>query len=1558
MITPINGTYQRLLGIVSYCKANEGTQSTVSTTADFNYITMDYNDLNYIYTILDQSEPILMDSGKLETSESIKVDSDPSFFSYFWSGTKTTNTSSTQSVKGEIKYMLKFIEQLTALKLLNTSTEHIKELETLPQTKLKLKPLLNLKGLELNNFRLSNLSDLLETGFRLKKLIIKNHPFFEDEVKELLKKNFSTANDTQEKKEFSIIFPNLSHLSLNNLDLKSLPENLLENCSQLVQLNLQDNKLDSIPIKSLAALSSLHDLNLKKNDISTLKDLKLYKLSSQERLGDTDIKIPVIYTENHVVNRVLVNLVRLNLSKNYLENLEGIENLNNLKFLDISENGVWDVWEVGRLAVLEHIQEVSVKGNPLTKLENYRVNIFTYFKSKAFSLSLDGVSPTSSEYRSIRSNFIIESSSVPTDSTFYSTSPNSSTATADVRVKGKKKKHSHKKAVKRVVIKSSEEEGVSSNNNDISSTLLTENSESAKSCKELINEKDFANSANFSSPALDQRKISTTSTTNPSVSILGEVLRRKFESMKDDNGSNWIQVYSDTLGILKPHATNDTVPEEQLMIPSSSSVEKVNLDDEEVLQSDDTKNIVGYVENKKEDTLIVDDKSRIFNNTIMPAKRDSEKVTVESELENTSSLTKDKLINGNVTSKTTENSNVVLLPKSSNVGSISQIGPGYRKLFEFGPRKDESSPQIKFNPTFTAKNSGNFSSRIETGSLKEFTGLGKIKEDKIFNLPPLVVLAENKYQKEGEKLPSPPFAYGSQGTLGNGSNQSGSVSTPPLILSRPVSSSVKYTKSNFGGSSKNGYSVAHSYSSFHPTTQYGGGSFYSAEAANHAQQRNEQYLLPRSPSIPFLKMTNSLQLHLNFNVFESDKEKILSWIPGSYVKQLPTNLRDGPNGSFGVTCDSKTVKAVEMRSKSKLSWLLSTLCKTQDSKWLIDKRSSNLISSLIVNSNTESNANSFLAIEKLKYLVPIEKPSYFLLTNFKLYIFVPKFSFPYHSDEFNDPYAQFVNNSMQQVRYEDPSKSISLKYIIPLLKIVRIDVGPNYQYLVIHFWKNKDKGTKSSGNENTLHSVENHLPFHSLTLVTRDKIATLKFLKEISHFLHNADNNSIENDSITCNDENTTCSKFSTLKHHNSKININFDWYINSLQEEIYYSSLKKLKKNENVKFYEWFLKNNVVFNSKLDFKSIGIDEMHLTSNRISNIKGGWFGLFNVPFSSSTNDKFNSKKDSVVETPNLLFVSEDEKIDEEKPSIGIEDESLELYLHVGWVVALEENLTNTSPLIRTTALIATNEYLYLVLERLDVWPPLYFPPESSTSANSSNSVLNLSCSQEELNQISSKGLVADLISPFAHYRESSSVLSFGRVKDIVKVERWRSWRWTPLSEVKQIGVEASNEACVMQNGCIGICPTWKSKSGSSTENKHRDISDSSISINRRAADKNSFRKRNLDESIGTGNAAGWSWWIRIYLRQQITPDTAIQSDLLWWDLLFVNLDAADEFITYLRRVRKINSDSQDMQNFTDSDALLDYKDSKGLIDTKIPNHGDISNLEIKECGVELIIGDD
>lgn len=158
------------------------------------------------------------------------------------------------------------------------------------------------------------------------------------------------------------------------------------------------------------------------------------------------------------------------------------------------------------------------------------------------------------------------------------------------------------------------------------------------------------------------------------------------------------------------------------------------------------------------------------------------------------------------------------------------------------------------------------------------------------------------------------------------------------------------------------------------------------------------------------------------------------------------------------------------------------------------------------------------------------------------------------------------------------------------------------------------------------------------------------------------------------------------------------------------------------------------------------------------------------------------------------------------------------------------------------SVLQSREYFYVLQERLDVWPPSVFPPEYNVYSN-----------RTEL-----RGFLCDLVSP-------CELLGVGRLSDITRIEKWRSWRidstfGTFSSHFKGLGAS-------LQNGHIGYL--------------------------------NSSTIKTRDQQA---SAAGWFWWIRISFGDIVDMEIphnlpkSVPEKGYWWDLAFGSRESCDDFI--------------------------------------------------------------
>lgn len=142
---------------------------------------------------------------------------------------------------------------------------------------------------------------------------------------------------------------------------------------ELVSLNLEENCINEIHPAAVHLVPKLQRLNLSHNRLEVVADLS--SLSDLEELDLSDNRIahlPDLHTK-------LGNLKSLKLAQNRLTGLEGLAKLYGLVSLDVRSNRIADLDAVKPVASLPCLDELTLTGNPVTTVLDFRTKVFTMF---------------------------------------------------------------------------------------------------------------------------------------------------------------------------------------------------------------------------------------------------------------------------------------------------------------------------------------------------------------------------------------------------------------------------------------------------------------------------------------------------------------------------------------------------------------------------------------------------------------------------------------------------------------------------------------------------------------------------------------------------------------------------------------------------------------------------------------------------------------------------------------------------------------------------------------------------------------------------------------------------------------------------------------------------------------------------------------------------------------------------------------------------------------------------------------------------------------------------
>ncbi|KAJ3217938.1 hypothetical protein HDU67_006966 [Dinochytrium kinnereticum] len=486
--------------------------------------------------------------------------------------------------------------------------------------------------------------------------------------------------------------------------------------------------------------------------------------------------------------------------------------------------------------------------------------------------------------------------------------------------------------------------------------------------------------------------------------------------------------------------------------------------------------------------------------------------------------------------------------------------------------------------------------------------------------------------------------------------------SPQLILSRPITTTTSYRRPKSGDSVSSRSDSISTFSYIRPMSssynsrslmgraasifsgEGGGGAgsvfsgFSTLSRSNYngsARDRQDLIEIPRAPSIPFRAINNSLQLHLKFRIFPDDTEKILVWVPGSFVNQHKPYIAEPAFGAALNPLDLLTVSGAKSMLKLGRSIL-------SDVDLSASMASGNVVRKSV-------HRGGVLPVDRSG---PIERAAYILLTDRALCLFVPTFSMPY--DPRSTPFENgpvvlpHVADVAAQVRYDDPRRVLRLYKRIPLERLARVDVGPNRQYIAIHFvddGRQRDNsgsmpggvgtgdGAAAAGNKGGRANVDRNDAFdhssgqssapvqrptiESIVLLTRDRTLTSKIIDLLVTTLYDAEEHEAESDATNskviipgAGGNKTVVLSRRRFKGPDGRVrlvNQDVEWSLRGLRDLVLL--------REGPKHIFW---NNVRVDPLRDWKDAWVNEAEGARDAVGVKKKGWLGGLLDTFSSSS----------------------------------------------------------------------------------------------------------------------------------------------------------------------------------------------------------------------------------------------------------------------------------------------------------------------------------------------------
>ncbi|KAJ3020675.1 hypothetical protein HKX48_000404 [Thoreauomyces humboldtii] len=1336
-------------------------------------------------------------------STGMKASNSSTYLSNLWSragGRGDTPQPPATTFDEDVLYLYKFFAALPALRIAPIRRNLIKSFEPTGESKVSLVPFHELVVIEFDAVHPRVIHDWGGARDRLRSLSCRYAlKDAEDLIKDTTSHNENQDPDVPvpDDETGSVLYPLLTHLHLSGNSLTTLPSQLAAHIPRCTYLNLSSNALTAVPA-SLSSLSDLSVIDLTGNRITSISD------------AEDELR----------------NVTVLLLQSNALENLLGVESLARLKCLDVSENKIWDVYEIGRLAVLMDVNEIWISDNPLTKLPNCRINIFTYFKERALNLRLDGTRPTASEQRAIQANMTVAASPAADTADHHASKPKKgprSSASRDASVRNDRKSvTSGQRSVISGGTANKEERRRRRKNSaavttepPIDEVVPVPSDPPSHPPSDIVTPKDVSQPG---SPGVQrrmqrlaelERTVGATGATHSDQVDSADLIvsraakktgktkvkkpkvaakTKKSEAIVPDTATDSQATTSAPVsGTVSPQVI--PIPASQATPPTGTPPMPSRIPQDGI--RDSTSSAVGSQQDlgeapKPQKTIGRESIKADSDEFLLKSSREQlERPPLPPQAERPTSPPPEV-----VKEKTPQAPHVPIPPPPPlqpvpTVGKhIGNIGP-YRRIFQFdntgsdaasarssssnvhwvlphgtGTGDAKPSPNMPRVRPFVARRTSSSGPDVEIGGRNDFAGVPSPQAGS------RETLATNGVPRPGDQrlvAPLPALWFGKRGTPDTSRSASPAVNgtatpptAPPLILAPPLrtyrggGAGTASISTRSGGRSAD---TAPAYTTRRPpaseTASVAGSgitwaSMPSWMVPNRQGAGAQLVQVPSAPTLPFLTLTNALKLYLMLHVLkDQDSETCLCWLPASCTVQLPSSDPKNSGGGGGGLIGG---------------WFQSA--EREQSAW-----------------------------RSTDYL-PAQKPCYVLLTTRRMYIFEPRFRFPF---------AGGRHDAASDTRYDsDIASLVRLVRSVRLSALGRVDVGPNRQYIVVRHHVSGATATAaasgpatgginplSAGGLSPAVDVVKGGRWESIVVLTRDRSATTAFLDGLAAFQRGRGGFQIVNEEAT--------------------------WAVTDLSDRVL---VREGAKGDMGMPTSW-----------------AIEPARVAAP--PSVSGKWYerllrGSSSSSGGTTTTSGSEGKSTGVQNKLDARMAATLLSLDAKDLALADAD-LLKTYLLVGLIVTPPASSTTTvkthhhpSISVRPLSLLATDSYLYLFTERHDVWPPLLFPPERTGVPSWANDAITRRHPSD-----ASKGMLADAVGLVSH------VVDVGSVALVTRCERWRTWRF------------GGGEGGVVQNGYLGA---WRR--GRRREREASGVVSGEWGVGR-------------EGECVEGNAGGWSWWVRV-----------------------------------------------------------------------------------------------